>query len=305
MNDTEELIKAALARSAGRAPHPGQIISALNSPRRRSRPLVLAIVGAVVVVAAVAVPIVFRSATAPVPPATEYTLPPSPKFVSTRFTVTDLPAGFVERSRTGDIDSGEVSRGWMRGNEAIHMSAYTSRSPRWRSLIQRGTPSIEIGRASGWWSISSANLAEIAWQPDSDTLIKVQVSGPDAPARAQRAAEAVRPDQNSGVRPVLSFGHLPTKFRRVEAQVYGSSPDTGQAWLRATVDDAQYAEVRARIVAAGTAKLDGWNVVVPAPGGREIELVYNSDSQLSELHALEIANGIKVEQEPDFSWLGK
>jgi hypothetical protein len=311
MTDTEELIKAALAKGADRAPHPGQIINALNTPRRRGRPALLAIVGAVVVIAAITIPIAFRTpaVNTPAPPATQYTPAPAPRTILMKYKPTYIPAGFVERSRDADIDGGEQIRNWMNSNDwAFHLMVYTPRSPRWPEMILPGRTPAEIGGLPGLpgWIDGSGKLAEVWWQPDKETVIKVQVYGPpDAREQAKAIAPSVVPDGVAFIRPPMSFGTLPDKLNRVAVEVYGSSPATGQTWLRASINGSNTRYIRARVAPKGTARLNGWNVVVPTPDGREIELVYNSGSTLTEAHALAIAQAIKVEAEPDFSWVGR
>jgi hypothetical protein len=308
MNDTEELIKAALAKGAERAPHPGQVINALNSSRRRTRPIALAIIGAVVVVAAIAIPVAVRTpaVSTPVPPASQYTPNPAPPNLLMRFKPTDIPAGFVERSRVADIDGGQQVRTWMNNEDwSFSVALVTPRSPQWPSMTQPGFEPIGIGGVTGWFS-GNGKLANVKWQPDKDTLVSVQFYGPaDAGEQAKRVALSVVPDGVAFIRPPLSFGTLPDKLNRISVAVYGSSPNAAETWLEASVNGSNSGFIRAAVKPKGTVRLDGWNVVVPAPDGRDIELTYTSDSTLTEQQALDIAKAIRIEQQPDFSWLGK
>jgi hypothetical protein len=310
MNDTEELIKAALAKSAQRAPHSGQIINALNAPRRRTRPALLAIVGAVVVIAAITIPVAFRTPALnpPAAPVRYYTPPAPPPSIPITVKVTDIPAGFVEVSRDADIDGGEQTRGWTNGDGwTFHLTVYTRRSPKWEEMFRLGPDPVQVGGVSvPGWLHGDEKSALIRWMPDGNTVIGVQVYGPpDAGTVAKRVADTVRPDGAAFIRPVLSFGSLPANFNRVSVQASGSSPDTGQTWLWADINGSHSGYVRARIAPKGTAKLDGWNVIVPQPDGREVELQYDADAGLTDQQALDIAKAIKIEQEPDYSWLGK
>jgi hypothetical protein len=309
MNDTEELIKAALAKGADRAPHPGQIINALAKPRRRRRSVLIAVIGAAVVVAAATVPIAFRQSAEPVPPAppatTQLTPPPAAVAIPMKYTVADIPPDFVEVIRNADFDGGRQSRGWSTAKDwTINLAVHTPRSPGWSSVTRKGAEQILVGGAPGWVTGPPTGFVDVVFMPDQDTAIVVQASGgPDIRERAIKAANSVRPDGVTVVGSELSFGTLPTRLSRVRISIRGSSPGTGEAWTEASTADAKPPSVQARVVPRGATKLHGRNVVVPTPDGREIELVY--DSQLTEQQAREIAEDMTVGPKPDFSWLGK
>jgi hypothetical protein len=307
MTDTEELIKAALAKGAERAPHPGRVINALNSPpRRRIRGALIALIGAVVIGAAFTAPIVFRQSAEPMPPAASELPPPVAETVALKYGVTHVPPGYGEIVREADIGGGQQHRGWQNGQNLIHLSVYTPRSPRWQWATLPTIDQVEIGRAPGWVAVGDDTFTQVTFMPDQDTLVQVQVHGPPrSREKAIEVANSVRPDGVTTVVPPLSFGTMPPRFTRIAMSIRGSSPATGEAWLTASSDDAMTPEVQARLVAKGSTKLHGWNVTVPTPDGREIELVYNSDSKLSEQQALEIAEDMTVGAKPDFSWLGK
>jgi hypothetical protein len=310
MNETEELIKAALAKGAERAPHPGQIINALNTPRRRSRPALLAIVGAVVVIAAITVPIAFRTpaANAPAPPATQYTPLPATSVIPMKYKPADIPAGYVEVSRRADLDGGHQNRNWMNGNDrAFHISVHTPRSPQWSAVSQStGNQPVQIGGITGWLSgPSDDTVAELRWLADKDTAIVVQAYVQGARALATRVARSVVPDGVAFVRPPLSFGRLPDRLNRIEVEVFGGSPAAAGTVLRASVNGSETGYVQARIVPAGTVDRDGWTVLAPLADGRQVELAYTVDAGLTGQQAQDIVNAVKVEQQPDFSWVGK
>ncbi|MBP2322920.1 hypothetical protein JOF56_003305 [Kibdelosporangium banguiense] len=313
MTDTEELIKAALAKAANRAPHPGQIINALAKPRRRRRSLLVVVIGAAVVTAAITVPIAFRQSAEPVLPAppatTQPTPPPAVTAFPMRYTVTGLPPGFVERSRSADLDGGGQARSWSTDKDwSIHLAVHTPRSPVWSSVTRKGAEQILVGGAPGWVAgPSTGGFINVVFMPDQDTAIVVQASGgPDIRERAIKAANSVRPDGVAVVGQELSFGTLPAGLSRIRVSIQGSSPATGEAWTDAsTTTDSGPPAIQARVVPRNATKLNGWNVVVPTPDGREIELVYSGGSQLSEPQARQIAEDMKVGPKPDFSWLGK
>jgi hypothetical protein len=313
MNDTEELIKAALAKGADRAPHPGQIINALAKPRRRRRSVLIAVIGAAVVVAAATVPIAFRQSAEPVPPAppatTQLTPPPAAVAIPMKYTVADIPPDFVEVIRNADFDGGRQSRGWSTAKDwTINLAVHTPRSPGWSSVTRKGAEQILVGGAPGWVTGPPTGFVDVVFMPDQDTAIVVQASGgPDIRERAIKAANSVRPDGVTVVGSELSFGTLPTRLSRVALSTRGSSPATGEAWIVALAADADptLLAVEARIVPKNTTRLNGWNVVVPTRDGREIELKYGGSSQLTEQQAREVAEGMTVGAKPDLSWLGK
>jgi hypothetical protein len=310
MKDTEELIRAALVKGAKRAPHPGQIINALNTRRpRRRRSMLVAVIGTAAVIAAITVPIAVRQSaepTPPSPPATQDTPPPAAAAIPMKYKVADLPPDYVEQIRTADYGGGAQMRGWSTSKDwTIHLSVHTRRSPRWSSVTRRSNEPVSIGGTPGW-VMNYSGFTDVVFTPDNDTAIVVQAAGgPDTRARAISAANSVRPDGVTVVSPELSFGTLPAQLGLVGVMVMGSSPATGESWTVAGAPGAQEPSVRARVVPKDSAKLFGQNVVVPTPDGRDIELIYNGASDLTEQQAREIAQGMTVEAKPDLSWLGK
>jgi hypothetical protein len=303
MNDTEELVKAALAKGAERAPHPGQIINALNArrPRRRRRSMLVAVIGTAAVIAAITVPIAARQSaepTPPSPPATQDTPPPAAVAIPMKYKVADLPPDYVERIRSADYGGGAQMRGWRTSKDwTIYLSVHTRRSPSWSSVTRRSNEPVSISGTPGW-VINYSGFTDVVFTPDKDTVIVVQAAGISA-------ANSVRPDGVTVVSPELSFGALPAQLGLVGVMVMGSSPATGESWTVAWAPGAQAPAVQARVVPRDSAKLFGKNVVVPTQDGREIELKYNGSSQLTEQQAREIAEDMTVGAKPDLSWLGK
>lgn len=207
MNDTENLIRAALARQAERAPHPGPILHALEKPRRR-RPWLLAIVGALVVAAAVAIPVAV-SGNDPQPPAV---IPPLPSdAIPMRYKPTYLPDGMTEGRRISDNDGNLQTRHWGDGKVgAVSLANATGDQLGMFAGCKDGVV-VNVNGRPGRLSQSPGGFWEVSWMATQDTC--VQVTGGNE-ATALRVARSVQPDGEAVMRPLLRFGWLPPELTR-------------------------------------------------------------------------------------------
>ncbi|GAB3909309.1 hypothetical protein GCM10029964_110660 [Kibdelosporangium lantanae] len=188
-NPTEELIKAAMAKQAERAPHPGPVINALRQPRRRTRrmwPLVIALVGTAAVAVAIAIP-ALRTVKA-----LEPAVPPKLR-IPIAYTIGALPDGFYEFKRTSDLNSTNQGRVWKKSGDdkaflsltVVHRGGDDYQFDLLTHLPILGTP-VTVNGSSGY-TIGDRGKpdgsAEVAWQPDPNTFIEVAMWG--CPARTR------------------------------------------------------------------------------------------------------------------------
>jgi hypothetical protein len=321
MNNTEELIKAALAKQVQRAPHSGPILNALSQPRRRgTRPALVAIIGACVIAGAVVVPLSFRSdQSAPPPPATQAPSPTSssavkPVGIPMKFRPADIPDGFVQLIRGSYLDGTYQRWGWHKADSLITMHVTTRGNDQFASCAtylnanQPGVQKITVNGASGSLRLGSDSEATVRWCRDNDTVLTLTVYKTPNPAElAQKVAASVRPDGSSTVTPTLAFGQLPAAITHTEVTLGGDSVAAVAADVTAAGNNNNPA-ISARVVRKGgtlTQEHDGVVVVtVPLPDGRQVEVSSQGNTVLSRKQLTEIANGIKVEPNPDFSWVG-
>jgi hypothetical protein len=323
MNNTEELIKAALAKQVQRAPHPGPILNALSQPRRRrTRPALVAIIGACVIAGAVVVPLSFRSdQSAPPPPATQAPAPSSSSAVKPvatgiplKYRPADIPDGFVQLIRGSYLDGTYQRWGWYKDGSLITMHVWTRGNEQFAGCAthlnanQPGVQKITVNGSSGSLRLGPDSGATVRWCRDNDTVFTLTVSSVANPAEvAQKMAASVRPDSSSTVTPTLAFGQLPASITHTEVTVSGKSAEAATADVTAYGNNNNPA-ISARVVRKGgtlTQEHDGVVVVtVPLPDGRQVEASSQGNTVLSRKQLTEIANGIKVEPNPDFSWVG-
>src|SRR4051812_4889949 len=228
----EEEIRAAMAKQADRAPHPGPVIHALQQRTRRRRrlwPLVVAVIGTAAVAAAIAVPLALRGDNTTAP------LGPQGPFVM-EYTVGNLPGGYVEGSRSADVTGLHQSRIWAdsRASAMILFSVDHRGSDHFddsvANLAKDGQP-VDVNGVTGYLTSDTRSkpgeeaVLGIAWQPDPDTVLSVtmvRVSGQRDTIRD--VARSVRRDGHATLTEVAAFGQLPRGFQYVEAVINGGSP---------------------------------------------------------------------------------
>nr|WP_042195428.1 hypothetical protein [Kibdelosporangium sp. MJ126-NF4]CEL22002.1 hypothetical protein [Kibdelosporangium sp. MJ126-NF4]CTQ92782.1 hypothetical protein [Kibdelosporangium sp. MJ126-NF4] len=316
MNQTEELIKAALARSVENTPHPGPVINALNQRRRRRvRPLVIALIAAATVAAAVAVPVALRQPEASAPPATE--LPPpvtatgTAKTVPMRYRIPHLPAGFVETGRRSDLDLAEQARTWTKGIQRMTLEVVTSRSPEWEvKLTATGKGGGTDGKTTvaghpGRLAINEPTYAVLEWRPQPDVLLSLSLWDNDKPAdKLMALAQTVEPDNKSVVQAPLRFKTLPDRFTRTAVTVMGDSPDTARTVVEVSVPGREVSMIAASIEDKDEGSHTG-AVITPLPDGRAVHLLRLGTVDLTDDQLRELAKGVVVEPAADLSWIGR
>jgi hypothetical protein len=310
-NLTEELIKAAMAKQAERAPHPGPIINALQQPHRRPRrvwPLVIALLGTAAVAAAIAIP-ALRTTTA-----LEPAKPPKLQ-IPIAYTIGAVPEGFYEFKRTSDLNTTSQTRVWKASRSDGMLSltvVHRGGDDYWFELLTKlpflGTP-VVVNGVSGY-SIGDGGkpdgIAQVAWQPDPNTYIEVTMSKvPGQNETVQTVAQSVRPDGKSTVCAVASFGQLPPAYKYVTVVVAGTSPTDASGWIEATGPDQKPYITAGVHVDKGARYGPGSPLVRPVPGGRVLVVADQSETPVTSHEELtEIANAVTVEPNPDFSWVG-
>jgi hypothetical protein len=209
----ERLIEDALAKQADRAPHPGPVLNALRSPRRR-RPSSWALaVGAsataLVVAVAVALPVdAPRTDPGSAVPVSTSQASRSER-IALRHSPTWLPDGHTERLRsnaTGSGPDGGLQRYWL----AVPVDAeHVGDQPGVRLDVSEPSPGTpiggeEIGVGGRPGSVvTTASGVLVMWEAENGDRLQVAVRGlADARAVAVRVAESVRLDATTYAAPL-------------------------------------------------------------------------------------------------------
>ncbi|RSM63889.1 hypothetical protein DMH04_52195 [Kibdelosporangium aridum] len=320
MNETEELIKAALAKHVERTPHAGPILTALSRRRRRVRPSLIAIIAATVVAAGVAIPIAIQRPEASAPPATQQPMPVESKGIKMRYGLKALP-GFVEANRTAAIDGSNQVRTWMKNTcqagtpaqqctQSLSLIMYTARHPYWADVIApKGAHPVRNVDTPGWATWDSQNKqAKLTWRPpEQDTVLMVSLhdSEGDATRKVFDLARTVAVEDSAVVQPPLSFGWLPAELTRTSVTIAGSSPSTAETWIDAETTDPRGREVQAKIVAKAIDSPENHTLAVTLPDGRQVQLMASGNAPLPLDQLRKIAENLKPEPAPDKSWIGR
>jgi hypothetical protein len=338
--NTDDLIRATLARQADLAPPPGPVLAALRRPKRNRKPLFL-VIGATVTAAAalVASVLIPTGHQADAPPAETVNTTPAPAGpppVAMGYTVTWLPDGFTERWRGISWDERPMQeRRWAQG-EADVTAPIT-----WPSVVLTIEPlshntgvadqiaaapavnRVSVNGAQGMYVGQSDLPSTVLWLLSADQFASVNVSGiPDQRQTSLRIAESVRPDSAAAVRPVVRMG---SDYRGADTmyQVKGTSPNDWSGVLSGGGATKPFnVELSTRpitgtggtpITARGrpafyrkgiarntTTSTDTGLVEVDLGGSRYLTVSGNLTAE--ELTA--IANAVVVDPNPDVSWLG-
>jgi hypothetical protein len=233
--ETEDLIKDALVRQAGRAPSSERVLAGLRPPVSQSRrPMVLAAVAAVVIAIAVGIPFVLK----PAEPAAPTTFPAVASAGSNlKYGATWLPDGFRERFRASDSAGWGQVRNWTNGPMIISLGVNSTRNPMWTDAaasIESGYDKTDIGGVTASYSRIDGG-ANLTWMPEPGTVLLLTLRGvPDMRTVAVGVAGSVRPDGVSPVSAGLEFGRLPAGLASTGSQVGGVSPDTGEGKIAAS-----------------------------------------------------------------------
>jgi hypothetical protein len=340
---TEDLIRAALQAQAERAPHPGTVLEALRDndfPRPPHRAaLLVGAAAAVVVLAAVGIPLGLRltdrPAATPTAPAISTTAPTTGATAEPgtplRYRPGWLPAGYTEHSRSaGAAAEGRMWASTTHPQDEITLT-YTPPVAEWAdtaAVIAASPHPATVNGHAGEFSEppSQTDRARLVWMPDPHTVLVVAVQGgADPVSTAQHVADSVVPDGVSAVADPIRLGQLPSGFTAdADFDVTGDSPTRWTAETGASPADqsAPGLVVRFGTVPGPTSGSPvtvqgrpGWfdpqylvegsghrpEVSVPLDGGwLEVSLVGGTEAQL-----LQVADTVRLSPPGPQSWIGR
>ncbi|MCE7006124.1 hypothetical protein LWC34_25285 [Kibdelosporangium philippinense] len=319
MNETEELIKAALTKHVEGTPHPGPILNALSTRRRRVRPTLIAIIAAAAVAVGIALPIAMQKPEASAPPAhTPMPVEPS-KGIKMRYVLQPLP-GFTERNRAASLDGSYQVRTWMKdicpqgkhGPECVaslSLLMYTAKHPYFADTPQSQGDSVVIGAGQARvWVDARQTMAKLTLRPAGpDTVLHLSLFDPAGDTRRKiiELARTIGVDNTTAVQPALSFGWLPAGFTRTVVGVRGGSPSTAEPGIQAQPDNARAGDVEARIVPKAVDEPGSGMLAVTLPDGRQVQIQASGSPRIPLDQLRRIAENLAVEPAPDLSWVGK
>ncbi|SMC85374.1 hypothetical protein [Kibdelosporangium aridum] len=319
MNETEELIKAALAKHVERTPHPGPILTALSRRRRRVRPTLIAIIAATAVAAGIAIPIAIQRPEASAPPATQQPMPEEVRGIKMRYTLKPL-SGYTERNRTAVTDGSHQLRVWMKENcssgkhgpecaSSMSVAMYTAKHPHFAEITAPKGERVAVNGTEAWLNVDAGQkMAKLSWRPaEPDTVLLLSLFDPagDTRQRILDLARTVSPDNTAVVQPPLTFRWLPAEFTRTSVSVSGSSPSTADAWIDAETTDPRGGEVTAKIVAEAIDDPRSHNIAVTLPDGRKVQVMASGNSPIPVEQLRKIGDNLATEPAPDKSWIGR
>lgn len=333
---TEEKIKQAFERQAGRAGDHRRVLAGVRKATSRKRRI--GAVGVTVITAGVAAAIllpivVFPGREQPTDPDTVMAEPIHPKPAEHASAGTPvlkyhpgwLPDGAYERDRYSRPD-GYLARTWrVSGGSgpdkatvtlALDKTATQSHTPGTNTVDVNGTPAL----------LSSPDAAKadvramVSWPAAPDQLLVVRVdSVPNARQTALMIARSVRADGDAAFERPLSFDWLPPNTRLGNILVSGRSQSDFTALVE-TRDDARPAGQRALTAQVGGRRPDG-GVAVTVRGGQGRYVPVNGDKfgdlyveltpgrwlvvsgPLSQQDLVRVADGIRIGP-LTFPWLG-
>lgn len=305
MNDTEHLIRAALAKQAERAPHSGRIRHALDKPRRR-RPWLLVIVGALVAAVAVAIPVAV-SGNDPQPPAT---IPPAPlpsDAVRMKYKSTYLPEGVTEGRRTSADDGSLQSRHWSDGKLADFSvsNATGDQLNRFRGCTT-GTV-INVNGHSAQIVQGTGGAWEVSWMATQDTCVMV---GAQTEELALQVARSVRPDGEAILRPPLRFGWLPPDLTHKTTIIGSEKIDNKTVMIAGIVVESDHLpggpSLLATVGQPGRVPVmnDSKTISQSLPDGRIVRVDFSEAPAMAPEQKQHLVNSITAVEGVDLSWLG-
>jgi hypothetical protein len=290
MTDTEELIKAALAKQVERTPHAGPILHALSKPRHRSWRGLVVIIVAILVTGGIAVPVAMQSSPDQLPPAPLDPPPGTPM----SYTVSHLPTGYVETERLSDEEGDSQIRMWQKGESGlVHLMAL---GPGHRDLPKclstpSGADQPSIIKAVNGWCV--------------ELVTDESVSA----AERQRIADSIQPDGQSVLQSPVRFGRLPAGLVRRTVSVSsgpvvkvkaGSASGNGDPGFELTMGPGE------RLGELDVPKNVRDLIIERDLGAGQVMRVHFSDGPgaFTPQQREEIVRDIKVEP-VDLTWLGK
>ncbi|MEV4317024.1 hypothetical protein [Actinocrispum sp. NPDC049592] len=315
---TEELIKDAFRRQAGRAPDHMRVLTRVlaRTAKRRSRALLYSLIGAGVAVA-VAVPIVLVRAPVALPvgpaPAVRTTSPakPLPGEVMP-FQLGYLPDRLVESEREVLAD-GSLRRTWDGPPGSPHL------------VFERSGPNVVHGSHTPVVVQISAGVegfftgddtqAELVWAPDGRTpLYLMSRSLPGARDELVKLARSVRPDGVTVIPAPVRFGWLPEDAKGTAPQ---SVSGTADHWdVRVTSSGRRTVGVQ---ITTRPPQMPGMGVVVRGKQGRigpnpeapnALVVEYDTGrwlivSGLAPDELVRVAGTLEISDGLSFPWLGR
>ncbi|GAB2764486.1 hypothetical protein [Amycolatopsis magusensis] len=328
---TEELIKAALAKQAHRAPHSGPILHALTGERRSSRrTLVVSLVAALVAVLALGATSLLAPSPPPAPVAgfAQRELPGLPM----RYDVGWLPDGYVETSRSYAYDYIQI-RTWASGESRISLFVQATPGPDglpvWTDDIT-GAPEPQRtsvhGRPGAFEVTDDPEQASLAWLPAPKVRLSLQFHEVAEPrVIAPRIAESVH-ESADVLTPQFDLGLPP---ERVEVSVEGSSPSTAVTKASDWNTSGSWKEFDAAVAPAPADLPGGYEVLVRGIRGKFVPFQPKTGAALSvplgdgrwmvlrtppaeygvrgpgwESALVEVAEKIVLNSATDLSWVG-
>lgn len=325
MNDTEQLIKEALNRQADRAPHPGPTLSALRRPaRKRSRSSIFLTVG----VAAAAAAAVFAAGVlvgrGPSPNDGAAALLPTPgpqASAPLKYGPKWVPEGFVEVARSTSGPA-RFSRVWTKDGQSLDNSEYepvpivTVGSRDRLPIGYEEWEKVPVGEASGYvhvgeiqktlGSLATVIVTRADFVTEAEPLVVTVRSVPNARDLALQVARSVELDRNATVRSAVELNGV------AQPSVEGSSPTRWTSEIEVSPFTVRLSTEQPDLTGGVPVTVRGKEgVVVPNTAGASDVVVQEGrlwltvrGSDASQDQLVAAANAAKIDQAPDYSWLG-